>query len=126
MTRALTREQILAAKTMPVGEVEVAELGGVVKIAGLSLRAADGVRELIGKDENGAAFQTRVALLFLCDDHGEPLFGPDDGDLLKSVPNAAIAKIAKSALDLNGLSEKADADAKNGSGPAESAASASV
>lgn len=113
---SLSRDQILKHVTLPVGEVDVPELGGKVRIAGLSVNAAEGVRSIADTGSGDIPFGVRVVIAFACDDKGEPLFTIKDAPALGRLHVSAINAITKVALDLNGLSDKSKEEAKNGSG----------
>lgn len=113
---SLSRDQILKHVTLPVGEADVPELGGKVRIAGLSVNAAEGVRSIADKESSDIPFSVRVVIAFACDDKGEPLFTIADAPALGRLRAAAINAITTKALDLNGLSDNSKVEAKNGSG----------
>jgi len=112
----LTRDAILGHVFPPVGTVDVPELGGQIAIAGLSAGRSDAVQKR-PKDENpDTPFNVWATITFAADAEGNPLFTEADAPALAKLPDEALNKIAIAALDMNGMSKKAQDEAKNDSG----------
>lgn len=119
----LTRDAILAATSLPTEEADVPEWGGTVVVRGL-----DG----FGRDEFDSAttvvrdgmpvrdtVNIRAKLVVRCavdPETGEPLFAPEDVDVLGRLSGAALARVWTVAARLSGIGEEAELEGKS-SGP---------
>lgn len=110
---ALDRDKILGYVSKPKGSVPVPEFGGDVFIAELTVDEADQFRTL-GAD--GVPANVRLAVLGACDETGKRLFTEEDIPALRALPARAMTLIGNAVLRLNGSTEEAAEDAKNGSG----------
>jgi hypothetical protein len=91
----LNREQILG--TTPERQVvEVPELGGQILIQAISAGAA----QVIQREHDLVDFVIASAI----NDDGSFLFSIEDREALRRLPFAAINRIARAAISLNGLS----------------------
>lgn len=117
---SLSREAILGHKDDRIGRIDVAEMGGEVCVASLTVAEADRIRTL-----GDAKIPAVVGLVILgaCDADGARLFTDKDADALAKLPASALGKIANAVLSHNGL---AGDDAKNDLSGTESDASASA
>jgi hypothetical protein len=106
---ALTREQILAACPRQVITVNVPALGGDV-----CLRALSGIEAaaIHGRELDNQALTRAYVAASLCDESGVRLFSAADADALFDKPPGALTDLINAALDLNRLTEAAQADAK--------------
>lgn len=100
----LGKDQILAAPDLKTTEVEVPEWGGTVRLRALS--ALDVSRFLEARDADGEVslkgLGTLVALSAV-DEAGNRLFGASDVDALLGKSHAAVERLAREALALNGM-----------------------
>ena len=120
---SLNRDKILGYVAKPKGKVDVAEFGGEVWIAELTVDEADQFRTL-GTD--GVPANVRLAVMGACDEKGARLFSEDDIPALRKLPAAAMTTIGNAVLRLNGASGEAADEAKNDSSGTETDASASA
>jgi len=120
---SLNRDKILGYTAKPKGKVDVAEFGGEVWIAELTVDEADQFR-ILGTD--GVPANVRLTVMGACDDKGVRLFSDEDIPALRKLPAAAMTTIANAVLRLNGASSEAADEAKNGSSGTEGDASASA
>jgi hypothetical protein len=105
----LTREQILAADDRQYEIVDVPEWGGVVKVATMSGHARDAYDARIrAMQADGADIETltrsvRASLVSMClvDASGQPMFTPQDMELLGSKSNVALTRVFLVAARLN-------------------------
>jgi len=124
----LTRDQILGAADFTLEEVDVPEWGGVVAVRTFSGKSRDTLESLMLAAGGNALPDARatVALLACCDAAGRPLFTKEDLDELGTRGAAALDRVFKVAVRLNGLGA-AEVDARLGnSDGAQSADSGTV
>ena len=112
----LTIEQIRAAyRNLPRRTIEVPELGGEVVVRGLTFKEVEEIQRLqASKASSPVGVSRRVVELAAINDDGSPLFVGEDKAIVESLAWAAIDAIASTAMDLSGMSPKADDDAKKG------------
>jgi len=101
----LGRDAILGFKDDQIGRVEVAELGGEVCIARLTVAEMDKISKLDGS--NPASVE--VVILGACDEDGTRLFSEKDRLSLAKLPATVIGIISKAVLDHNGMGQQAAA-----------------
>lgn len=119
----LSRDTILGFKDNRVETVEVPELGGEIGVAAFTAAEADTIRTL---GEDGIPMSVGVVILGACDADGKRLFTSKDKDALAKLPATVVGKIANAILEHNGLTAKAQEEAKNASSETVSDDSASV
>lgn len=108
---ALSRAQFQARKTI-VREVECPELGGSVCLRELSLGDAEKRLSPILQEEGDVT--AKILILLVCDPDGSPLFTDEDLDLVNALPMKVATRLAKQALDANGVdTEGVEAEVKN-------------
>ena len=120
---SLTRDRILGYVAKPKGSVDVAEFGGKVFIAELTVDEADQFRTL---GEDGVPANVRLAVMGACDEKGARLFTEEDVPALRRLPAAAMTTIGNAVLRFNAASSGAGEEAKNGSGETVGEGSASA
>ena len=113
MTKYLTRDQILAATSLP--KREVSAYGGVCLVWGLSGTERDAFEAatIKGKGKNVQAnlenFRARLVAETVRDENGIRIFTPADVIALGKTSAAELAKLYDAAAELSGISE-ADVD----------------
>jgi len=105
----LSAKAILDVDDMTFEEVEVPEWGGSIRLRSLTAEEASKFSDEYSKDRKNAA--VRILLMACVDDKGEPLFKPEDLDVLRKKSLKAVIKVQKVAMKMNGL--KDDDEAKN-------------
>jgi hypothetical protein len=110
--KVLTAVDILAAEDLAVVEVDVPEWGGIVRLRPLTAQEAIRFAE-DAKENKGATSAVGVAAMCCVDEKGKPLFTAQQAEQLKSKSLRAMMRIQKEALRINGLDDKAEAQAKN-------------
>ena len=119
----LSRDTILGFKDERVETIEVPELGGTIGVAAFTAAEADTIRS-IGDD--GTPMSVGVVILGACDADGNRLFTAKDKPALCKLPASIVGKIANAILEHNGLTAKAQEEAKNDSSETASDDSASA
>jgi hypothetical protein len=110
--RVLSAQEILTVQDIPVVEVNVPEWGGIVRIRGISGEEATQFAESQGKGKGDSL--AKMVALAVVDEDGNRLFQDSDIPALKRKSMRAMLRIQAVALDINGLSDEAKAEAKNG------------
>lgn len=127
MTVQEMRAAILAAddiKIVPVKTPEWPAVDGMVNVRTLSgmgrERYLDSIREVTthpGEQQSVKVLLegsgSKLAVCACCNDKGELLFTSEDVEALGAKSASALNRVVDAAADLNGLSEKAKAAAKN-------------
>lgn len=110
---ALSLSRAHFAERKPVlKEVPCPECGGSVFVRELPLREAEGRLNPILEEKGDVT--AKLIVLLACDENGDPIFEPGDEDLVNSLPSGVGLRIAKAALDVNGLSAmQVEDEAKN-------------
>ena len=98
----LDRSQILAGGHFDEVTVDVAELGGSVRLRVLSYGHACLLSDLDKADRAVAA-----AVLSIVDEAGDRMFTLDDLPRFRELPHRALAGVMRKALELNGFLDEA-------------------
>lgn len=107
----LTRDAILQADDLLVGDVEVPEWGGVVRVRGLTGAERDAfeseIVELRGRKAklNTQNFRAKLVARSVVDEDGQRLFSDRDAQLLGQKSASALQRVFEVAQRLSGLSE---------------------
>jgi hypothetical protein len=108
-SNTLTRDAILAASDQVIEAVDVPEWGGVIHVRSLTGAQRDQFEATIvernGKDlrTNVRNLRARLVVLAACDEHGMPIFKPDDAGALGAKSAAALDRLFSVAQRLSGL-----------------------
>jgi hypothetical protein len=114
-TTLLSRDAILAAASamqLPFEFVEVPELGGRVKVLGMTGAQRDAWEAscITGRgkkrDFNAKNIRARLAVRTLVNEQGTRLFNDGDADVLGQLPAAALNRIYEAAQRVNGISDE--------------------
>lgn len=111
----LSREQLLAAVTLPVERLHIPELGGHVFVRGMTGHERDSWEASLirgrGKkrEVNTQNVRAKLAVRCLCDERGERLFKDHEADLLGGIRVDVLQRIYEAAQRLSGVSDQ-DAD----------------
>ena len=107
--KALSKEAILQQVDRKIEMVEVPEWGGVLYVRSLTGAERDqfeaSIVERNGRDvrTNLRNLRARLVVLAACDEKGEPIFTPDDAEVLGTKNAAALDRIFSVAQRLSGL-----------------------
>lgn len=112
---SLSREQILAAQDLPIKTVPMPAWGGEVLVRKLS--ASERVRwtakyEGEVKGERAVKFLCELLVMSLCDEAGKSIMDEADVAALAEKDFNALDSLSAIALEMNGISKDAIADAK--------------
>lgn len=112
----LSREQILSAKDRKTKDIEVADLGGMVRIGAISADTLFKFRDLSARRDRGEQVEVEIVGVVLSgsimDEDNHELFTEADIPLLmKKSPNVVMT-IFQEALNLNNLAPKDDGTGK--------------
>jgi hypothetical protein len=108
----LSAEDIFGAEDIKTVEVEVPEWGGIVRLRMMSGEEAAQFSRMVEKDKGNA--NLKVLAMCAVNEAGDLLFTEEDVERLKKKSLAAIARLAKEAMRINGVSPGDAAEAKNG------------
>ena len=112
----MLRDKILSTKPV-VTSVVVPEWGETVYVKALSGADFARVRQATHKlpqDVQHVVAEIWFALLSMCDQHGQRLMADTDYDGLAAQPATAINRVARAAVQANGLDAEGVDAAKNG------------
>ncbi len=101
---SLTRDSILDAQDLPSEAVDVPEWGGSVYVrvmTGVERDAFEASLMSAGGQTNVANVRARLAVLCVCDESGQRLFGDDDVEPLGRKSAAALDRIFTIAQRIN-------------------------
>ncbi len=128
----LSRDAILAARSLPTEDVEVPEWAGTVMVRGLDGQGRDEFEASMMVVRNGKAYpdtaNTRAKLVARCvidPATGEPMFTQQDVFELGKLSGAALNRVFAVASRLSGLSDEDMAELEGNSAAAPSGASGS-
>lgn len=114
--KVLTKAQILGAKDITIKDVEVPEWGGVVRLRSLdgdeAIEYVQGFKDKTAEQKEQMA--VRIVTMCAIDDKGERLFEKDDIGPLRKKSFAAIIRLQKVALEINGMSEDEEEETAKG------------
>lgn len=109
----LTREEILGYQDLQTKDVVVPEWGGE-KLLVRMLTASERNRLHEAAKVDGqfdiTMFQTTLVVMTAVKEDGSAVFEPEDASRLAAKSGAAVARIAQTAQELNGLGAKAVGD----------------
>lgn len=123
--KELTAEDILNVKDITVERVEVPEWGGHIYVRAMSgitrERYVKNLRKIVGHGKNRTEefiiekSSAKLAMQTICDANGKLLFEnkPEVIDQLAEKSSKALQRVVDAAARLNGLSDEAEAEAKN-------------
>jgi hypothetical protein len=97
----LTRDQILQADDLPRERVECPEWGGQVFVRMLTGAERDAIETAIGRNGDWDHVRARFAAAFICDEHGQPLFGEHDIPALSAKSAAVLDRVFDAGQRLN-------------------------
>ena len=101
----LSKDDILGADDLPVGEVDVPEWGGTVYLKTLTAQEGFRVADLAPQGKPSANFLAQFAAIVICDEEGNRLFTDNDAESLGRKSHAALAKIVDAAQRHNGMGD---------------------
>ena len=102
MKKMLTARDVLAnLKAVRTAEVDVPELGGVIRIRELTALEA---REFSEESKKNTG-SIKLLMMSAVDDEGHQLFVESDFEELSKIGMSAVMKVQKAALKLNGLAD---------------------
>lgn len=103
----LTKEAIVAAKDLPIEEVEVPEWGGSVTVKGMSLATRSAYETACFKDGKfvGGNFRAEIVARCIVDETGNRIFSDTEVELLAGKSGAALERIFPVALRLCGMGD---------------------
>ena len=114
----LSRDTILAAVDLPKHEIEIPEWGGTLLVRGLTGKEAVALfrEQKAAKDELDEKVMARWVAVAAIDEQGLPLFN-SDGDVTALVGKsfAVLMAIFEKLLEINGLTEAAQAELEKNS-----------
>lgn len=104
-------------------DVEVAELGGPVRLRDIAAGDRDRVVRFFHENKNDSGvslknweFKVLLIALALCDESGARVVGDEDMSIIAGFGGAVVDGLYKSAAALNGLGETSRVDAEKNSG----------
>ncbi len=102
----LDRAAILAADDLPRELVEVPEWGGSVHVRTLTGTERDAFEQsvIVAGEKNLGNIRARFAVLTICDENGDRIFGERDAVDLGKKSAAALDRVFAVAQTLNGFS----------------------
>lgn len=104
---SLTREQILAARPLPMEEVHVPEFGGSIFVRTMTSTERDRyeqtIFELSRTGEHLANARARLVAFTACDADGKLIFALDDIEALGRMNGATLDRLAIAAQKVNQL-----------------------
>lgn len=110
----LSKEQILGAARKDFKDVDVPELGGTVRVRGLS--AAEFIEyEQAIRDEDFANLRARLVANAAVDENGKPLFTAADVRALGEKPAKPIDRLFRAIITLTGFTDDAVEEAEKNS-----------
>ena len=120
----LTKDEILSATALPALTLEVKELGGDVRVSGLSAAKIAKWQTENADDptgEDGVESMARLIAICAIDESGGPVFDPTDAKAIgESMSFGALNALAGACFEVNGLREKdleaAESDLGSGQG----------
>jgi hypothetical protein len=108
----MNKAEFFAAVAAEVKEVEVKVLGAVLRFKVLTGEARDKFHELISAgDKSAAHFEASIVAATVVNEDGTPMFSSEDVATLKASNAAAVAEVAKVALDINKIGAAAEEQA---------------
>jgi putative heme iron utilization protein len=110
--KVLSAEEILGANDLEPVEVEVPEWGGVVRLRPMT---AEQVIEYQEKVKSGDKRHGAIIMVGMCvvNEDNEPAFTEVQVRQLGKKSLAALQRIQRAALKINGLDDKGEKDVKN-------------
>lgn len=110
--KVLSAADILGAEDLQVIEVEVPEWGGVVRLRPMTAEEAIGYNKTVtaGDKRHGAVI---LAGMCIVNDEGKPAFSDEQVQQLAKKSLAALMRIQRVALKINGLTKDEEAVIKN-------------
>lgn len=127
MRRLLTRDQVLAAADLRTEDVPVPEWGDDAGVRIKVLTVAEHRQFTRRLPENADDAEISAQLMVACcvGEDGTPVFTPADVEALLAKSAAAVKRIGRAAMELNGLSARAQEDARKNSSPTRTSGSGS-
>lgn len=105
---ALTREQILNMKDLPIEEVQVPEWGDSVFVRGMTGAERDAFElSLVDQKQGGKVnlenIRTKLCARVICDKEGNRIFSDKDIQALAGKSGAALSRVFDVAMRLSGM-----------------------
>lgn len=117
----LNREQILGALDLKSESVDVPEWGGQVLVSVMSGAARDALMDTLATPQSSSRFQGVMIASTVVDEASKPVFSADDVEALTRKNPDVMARVVSVAMRLNGIGQKAVAEAEKNSDAAPSA-----
>lgn len=105
---ALTRDQILGTKDLPVEEVQVPEWGGSVFVRGMNGTERDAFElSIVDQKQKGKVnlenVRAKLCALVICDEEGNRIFSDRDVQALAKKSASALSRVFEMAMKLSGM-----------------------
>jgi hypothetical protein len=116
----LTREALLAA-ALPTEDVHVPELGGVVRVVGMTARERDNWDRFLIAASNGQPagmmpdFRANLIIRTVRDEAGARLFSDADLEAVAALPCTVLDRLIPVAARLSGLGRSLESEPRSGS-----------
>jgi hypothetical protein len=112
MSKALTREQILAAPDAGRIRVDVPEWVGHIWVHEMSAHERDGWERSVTKDDDRYTnMRAKLLVHILRDDNGNPLFTPNDVPFLGRQPYALLDRLIEASKKIGAMTTAAGGEA---------------
>jgi phage terminase large subunit-like protein len=118
---ALNRDQILGALDLKSESVDVPEWGGEVLVSVMSGAARDALMATLATPQSSSRFQAIMIASTVVDEASKPIFSADDLEALSGKNPDVMARVVSVAMRLNGIGQKAVAEAEKNSDAAPNA-----
>ncbi|KVS62675.1 hypothetical protein [Burkholderia cepacia] len=117
----LNRDQILGALDLKCEPVAVPEWGGEVLVGVMGGAARDALMDALTKPQSLSRFHATMLASTIVDEQAKPIFSVDDVEALAGKNPDVMARVVSIAMRLNGIGQKAVAEAEKNSDAAPSA-----
>lgn len=113
MTKLLTKESILNAKSNQVTTIHVPEFGGDVGIKHITAGAYEQMNKFAKSREDIENDLIPSFIFSVCDTDGNLIFGVDDAETVNTLPLSGVVRVVREANKINTLTDEAEAVKKN-------------